>query len=273
MSDQTPQNPLGRITASAEHYSPELLYPIPRQQGRQLLPIASYPGASLGEDVWHLWELSWLGPQGLPQARVGRLHIPATSANLVESKSLKLYLNSLNMTVFDSDEELVATVCTDVAAVVGSPVRLHLLGLDDSALAVRALPGENIDMHVPEATPAIPDAGLLRAGDAVQEQVYHSHLLRSLCPVTAQPDWASVIIRLRGRALAPASLLAYLLGFRQHQEFHEQCVERMFCDLSAACETTQLSVQALYCRRGGLDINPWRCSQASAAPLLRCARQ
>ncbi|MCX2981451.1 NADPH-dependent 7-cyano-7-deazaguanine reductase QueF [Halieaceae bacterium IMCC14734] len=273
MSDQSPQNPLGKITPAAQHYAPELLYPIPRQEGRLALPMASYPGASLGEDIWHLWELSWLDAQSVPQARVGRLHIPATSANLVESKSLKLYLNSLNMTQFGNTDELIATVCADIAAVVGTEVQLKLLGLDDPALAVQALPGENLDCLAPESIPASPDVSLLRAGGGAQEQVYHSHLLRSLCPVTAQPDWASVIVRLRGRALEPASLLAYLLGFRQHQEFHEQCVERIFCDLSAVCEPAQLSVQALYCRRGGLDINPWRCSEAAAAPLIRSARQ
>lgn len=272
MSDQQPQNPLGRVTAVTERYAPELLYPIPRQQGRVGLPLASHPGASAGEDVWHLWELSWLGANGVPQARVGRLHIPAASTNLVESKSLKLYLNSLNMCQFASEDELSATLCKDVAAVVGCEVELELLALDDPALAVQALPGQGLDLYVPESIPALPDATVLRASAATGEQIYHSHLLRSLCPVTSQPDWASVIIRIEGAALEPASLLAYILGFRQHQEFHEQCVERMFCDLSGACAPTSLSVQALYCRRGGLDINPWRSSKAGRAPLLRCAR-
>jgi 7-cyano-7-deazaguanine reductase len=272
VSDQQPQNPLGRPTAVTERYAPELLYPIPRQQGRAGLPLAGHPGAAIGEDVWHLWELSWLGPQGVPQVRVGRLHIPAASINLVESKSLKLYLNSLNMTEFGSEDEFAATLCRDIGAVVGCAVELQLLALEDPALRVQALPGRSLDLCLPERIPAVPDAGVLRASAATAEQIYHSHLLRSLCPVTSQPDWASVIIRMHGALLDPASLLAYILGFRQHQEFHEQCVERIFCNLSAAFEPVSLSVQALYCRRGGLDINPWRSSQPGRAPLLRCAR-
>jgi 7-cyano-7-deazaguanine reductase len=264
---------LGKNTRVPERYAPELLDPIPRQPARKELDFG--PGLPFrGEDVWHAWELAWL-QQGQPRAAVARIVLPCESPNIIESKSLKLYLASLNHTSFASSTELQALLQTDLGATAGAAVSVEILPLDSAALQPSQLSGECIDglaIESPAATSSpSPDLLACRAG-AVQ-QVLYSHLLRSLCPVTAQPDWASVIVTCEGVELLPASLLAYIVSFRNHQEFHEQCVERMFRDIQKACAPAQLSVQALYTRRGGLDINPFRATDTALAPRLRTLRQ
>ena len=263
-------NLLGEQSPVPQRYAPDILHPIPRADGRRVLaPEVDFHG----EDLWHAWELSWLDPEDRPQVAVGRFAFPADTANIVESKSFKLYLNSLNQWQFASVDALRATLASDLSVAAGGPVQVDVLSVDDPGLAPTSLPGVCVDDAPLESAAKEPSAAMLRVSPAVGEvQVLYSHALRSLCPVTAQPDWASVVLRTREVNIEPQSLLSYILGFRQHQEFHEQCVERMFCDLLAA-GLVDFDIQALYTRRGGLDISPWRSTAPGQAPRLRTLRQ
>lgn len=264
---------LGRDAPVVEHYAPELLYPIPRSEARRALGITD-PLPFSGVDLWHAYEMSWLDAVGRPVARVGRFTIPASSPCMVESKSFKLYLNSLNNMRFPSEDAARETICSDISAVAGADVTLELLSPDDPTLAGGSLHGLCLDdraVAVPDGEP-LGEMLSVRAGEVV-EQHYYSHLLRSLCPVTGQPDWATVWLRGRGQPLDPDSLLGYLLAYRRHQEFHEQCVERMFRDLLQHWSPESLTIQAFYTRRGGLDINPLRSTDPHARPLPRLNRQ
>jgi len=264
---------LGKHTPVVEEYSPQLLYPIPRSEARERLGLAdSLPFA--GADLWHAYEMSWLDQTGKPVARVGRFTIGAASPNIVESKSFKLYLSSLNSTCFSSDEEAAATIKRDIGITVGEDVALELFEPDDRSLGGAQLSGKCLD-DLPVATQAAaPEGSMLRVQPtgSVEEQLY-SHLLRSLCPVTGQPDWATVWVHYRGAGIDHGSLLQYIIAYRRHQEFHEQCVERMFIDIWRHCAPELLHIQAFYTRRGGLDINPFRSSDPSARPLPRLNRQ
>lgn len=260
---------LGRQVEGPAHYAPDILFPISREQGRvQLGGQAVRP--PFGEDVWHAYELSWLQPGGCPVIRLGRFRIPADSPNLVESKSLKLYLNSLNNTEFADDQAALDTINGDVSGVVGAAVNLEVFGPEDLAFAGTSLSGDCLDGEA--MLPAGKGGGLQVLGDAVEESLY-THLVRSLCPVTGQPDWATVWLQYRGPRIARGPLLDYFLGFREHQEFHEQCVERMYSDIWQACSPDALQIQAFYTRRGGLDISPWRSSHPGNAPTGRLNRQ
>lgn len=263
---------LGKHTPVVADYAPELLYPIARAEGRRRLSTGGlFPW--YGADLWHAYELSWLGPDGVPRVGVGRLMVPADTPNIIESKSLKLYLNSLNATRFDSAGDLVATIEADLGATAGGRVSLGLLEVGSPSLAGAALDGACIDEQPVTAIPDTPDAAPLATDGPVVEQRLFSNLLRSLCPVTGQPDWATLWLEYRGPELDPAALLRYLLGFRNHQEFHEQCLERMFVDIMRVAKPEQLSMQAFYTRRGGLDINPFRSTDPAAQPLPRLNRQ
>ena len=264
---------LGRQTPPVQAYSPDILYAIPRSTGRAALGLPG-PDRFYGIDLWHAYELSWLDAAGKPVSRVGRFLVPAASPNIVESKSFKLYLNSLNARRFQSEEEAVRTMVSDLSAVAGVDITLQLFAADDPALAGSSLEGRCIDelqCAAAQNGPA-PDMLVFAPDTEVEERLY-SHLMRSLCPVTGQPDWASVWLHYRGPALEPESLLRYVLSFREHQEFHEPCVERMFCDILLAGSPRFLQVQAFYTRRGGLDINPMRCTEPSARALPRLNRQ
>ena len=227
------ENPLGRSTPVSEHYDPDVLFAIPRQQGREPLGLVAGALPFQGEDVWHAWEVSWMGPQGKPEICVGRLRIPCTSPHLIESKSLKLYLNSLNQAVFSDQAEVNRVITEDLSSTAGAPVEVELLALNSELLNIRDLPGFCLDGLDPSTVPQQPDPGLLQVTEEEVEEVVYSHLLRSLCPVTAQPDWATLIVSYSGKKILPQDLLAYILSYRRHQEFHEQCVERIFCDLLA----------------------------------------
>ncbi len=280
---------LGKNTPLVESYDPGLLFPVPRSQGRAALGIDAMALPFRGEDLWHAWELSFEVGRGKPVARVGRFRVPAHSPNLIESKSFKLYLNSLNFQCFENEAHAAAQITADLSQVAGAEVTLELLPVDDKRLQAAALSGRCIDELDCEGDDAEPEpsaneqpsaneepsANMLVPADKglLDRHAYHSHLLRSLCPVTAQPDWGSVQIVMGGAAVAPESLLRYLLAFRRHQEFHEQCVERIYMDLERALGPSYLEVHALYTRRGGLDINPWRCSEAGSAPGIRLHRQ
>jgi 7-cyano-7-deazaguanine reductase len=268
------ESPLGRRVTGSTRYDPELLFPIERGEGRARLGLGEGSLPFSGTDVWHAYELSWLEAGGRPRVAVGRIEVPAASPRMVESKSLKLYLNAFNGSTFDDVDAVRETIARDLREATGGAVSVTLAGLDDPAFHGVAAPGVCID-EAPLAGPVpAPARELLRvdAGEPVAETL-HSHLLRSLCPVTAQPDWATVVVSYRGPRLDRGALLAYLVAFREHQDFHEQCVERIFLDLSAVLSPEALAVQALYTRRGGLDISPWRSSAPDRAPQYRLHRQ
>jgi 7-cyano-7-deazaguanine reductase len=267
---------LGREATYPRQFDAGLLYPIPRALGRvdlsrDGLNIADDALPFIGIDRWHAYELSWLNARGKPLVATATLQVPADSPNLIESKSLKLYLNSCNATRFDSADSFRTQVEADLSAAAGARVNLAF-GLPPfdapDAMDIDAL-DVDIDTHGP------PDASLLAASEGnVVEEILHSASLKSNCPVTGQPDWADAFVAYRGPRIDRESLLRYIVSFRDHAGFHEQCVERMFTDLSARCRPEWLSVEARYTRRGGLDINPWRATPGSAPPPAgRCVRQ
>lgn len=264
---------LGKHTPVVQEYSPQLLYPIARAEGRARLDLKA-PLAFQGADVWHAYELSWLDAESRPVAKLGRLTVAADSEHIVESKSLKLYLNSLNFSKFESEAEFQSTIESDVSACAGAPVTLELFNIDDPAFTGGRLPGMSLD-DLPCATVAdSPNASALIVDQSLQvQESLFSHLLRSLCPVTGQPDWASILVQYRGGAIDHSALLAYLIAFRQHREFHEQCVERIFTDICNSCAPKSLTIQAFYTRRGGLDISPFRTNDPAAQPRARLQRQ
>ena len=255
---------LGRATAYPTRYDPALLFPIARAQGRAGVGLDEARLPFTGHDRWHAYELAWLDARGKPVVDVATFLVPADSPNLVESKSLKLYLNSFNAARFDSAEAVRARIAQDLSQAAGAPVEvafgLPAVATDDDAESIDAL-DVAIDSHGP------PDASLLQADPLnPAEETLRSDLLKSNCPVTGQPDWASVRIGYRGPRIDRAGLLRYLVSFRDHAGFHEQCVEQVFCDLLARCRPQTLWVEARYTRRGGLDINPWRATPGLAPP-------
>ena len=259
-----PQPPLGRHVDYPREYDAGLLFPIARAEGRATLGIDGDALPFTGHDRWHAYELSWLDPRGKPVVATATFLVPADSPRLVESKSLKLYLNSFNATRFDSDDAVRERIATDLSAAAGAAVDVAF-GLPPAAAGDS--PGSIDALEVDVAHYGPPDASLLSADPAeIVEDTLSSGLLKSNCPVTGQPDWADLRIDYRGPRIEPAGLLRYLASFRDHCEFHEQCVERIFVDLQARCRPARLSVEARYTRRGGLDINPWRASPGIAAP-------
>lgn len=264
---------LGKDTQYPSTYQPDILFPIARAQARS--SYAHIEGIQQGKDWWHVFEISWLNAQGIPQVAVGRLTLPASSPNLIESKSLKLYFNSLNFTQFDSESAFVATVEKDLSAAAGATVTIQLFKVD--ALTIDQPEGICIDDLVPDRLENQPDASLLSLDrenmDNLEIQLY-SHLLRSNCPVTGQPDWGTVFIRYQGKKPCYRSLLAYIISYRQHNGFHEQCVEQIYADIWQNLQPEKLMVYAAYTRRGGLDINPCRVSDLTWMPRpIRLARQ
>lgn len=264
---------LGRHTPVLDTYSPKILHSIPRAPARAQMGLQE-PLPFAGVDLWHAYEMSWLDDTGKPLVRVGRFYVPADSPNIVESKSFKLYLNSLNNTRFASTDEVHSTIVSDISAAAGATVELELLQVTDPSLAGSKLAGACLDSLPASGPGQEPDAAqlLVDTGREVEEQLF-SHLLRSLCPVTGQPDWATLWLHYRGPAIDHSSLLAYIIAYRQHQEFHEQCVERMFSDIYSRAHPQFLHIQAFYTRRGGLDINPFRSTEPTAGPLPRLNRQ
>jgi len=263
--------PLGRSVEYPRHYDPGLLFPIARSVGRVALGLGeALPFA--GHDRWHAYELSWLDARGKPATATGTFTVPADSPHLVESKSLKLYLNSFNATRFDSDEDVRARIAADLSAAAGAPVTVAF-GLPAMATSPQGEPIDGLDVAIDDYGP--PNPSHLRSDDdAIVSERLVSALLKSNCPVTGQPDWAELHVDYRGPRIDRAGLLRYLVSFRDHAEFHEQCVERIFVDLLAHCRPQALAVEARYTRRGGLDINPWRGTPGLAPPPpLRAVRQ
>ena len=264
-------SPLGKPVAYAEHYDPSLLFPILRQGKRDELGLAAGTLPFVGEDVWNAYELSWLNPRGKPEVAVARFVFPADSPCLVESKSLKLYLNAFNQTPVASADALAGMLAADLSAAAGAPVAVTVEPLSARPQRDTGYPEgvllDSQDIAIDRYTPA-PE--LLRAdtaAPAVSETLY-SHLLKSNCLVTGQPDWAMLVVRYRGAPIDREGLLRYIVSFRRHNEFHEQCVERVFTDILARCRPAELCVWARYTRRGGLDINPCRRTPGLPPPPL-----
>ncbi|UNK48218.1 NADPH-dependent 7-cyano-7-deazaguanine reductase QueF [Lysobacter sp. S4-A87] len=259
--------PLGRHVDYPREYDASLLFPIARALGRGDIGIDDNALPFIGVDRWHAYELSWLDGHGKPHVGTATITVPATSPNLVESKSLKLYLNSFNSTRFDSDQAVRERMAADLSAAAGAQVDVAfgLPPIDESAdnAVVDCIDG--LDVAIDDYGP--PHAGHLSVDPAqIVSETLTSSLLKSNCPVTGQPDWARVVISYHGAKLDRAGLLRYLVSFRDHAEFHEQCVERIFADLTAHASPQRLSVEARYTRRGGLDINPWRAAPGTAQP-------
>lgn len=261
-------SPLGRTVAYRDQYAPELLFPIARQIKRDELALDPTQLPFIGEDVWNAYEVSWLNPRGKPVVALGRFTVPAASPHLIESKSLKLYLNSFNQTVFESLDAARETLARDLSAAAGAPVAVRLESLSDAPQRVFSVPQgvllDELDIAIERYAP---EPGVLRVSDAPEvEELLYSHLLKSNCLVTGQPDWAMIAVRYAGPPIDREALLRYIVSFRTHNEFHEQCVERVFCDVLAACRPRRLAVWARYTRRGGLDINPFRATPGEPAP-------
>ena len=282
MTNTPEQSQLGKASAYVDQYQPSLLFPIPRLGKREEIGISGSP-PFFGADLWTAFELSWLNLRGKPQVAIAHVTVPCESPNIIESKSFKLYLNSFNNTRFTDASEVQARLRADLseAAWRGAPhpgsVGVKLLAPEVfDREPVHELDGLNLDRLDIECQHYTPAPELLSAqvGEAPVTETLTSHLLKSNCLVTGQPDWGSVQIRYRGAQIDQAGLLAYLVSFRNHNEFHEQCVERIFMDIWRRCQPIKLSVYARYTRRGGLDINPFRTSHPQALPAnTRTARQ
>lgn len=263
---------LGHEVAYPSHYDAGLLFPIPRAAGRMEIGIADDALPFTGHDRWQAYEISWLDARGKPCVATATFSVPCTSPNLIESKSLKLYLNSLNAERFNSEEAVRERIAVDLSARAGADVTVAF-GLPAMASAEANESIDLLDIDIDDYGPPNP-AHLSTDMERVVEESLTSQLLKSNCPVTGQPDWASVVLSYRGPRIDRAGLLRYLVSFRDHAGFHEQCVERMFHDLMARCEPQALSIEARYTRRGGLDINPWRATLGFAPPpAAREARQ
>jgi 7-cyano-7-deazaguanine reductase len=280
------QSQLGKTSAYVDQYDRNLLFPIARAEKRAEIGITG-PLPFMGADLWTAFELSWLNARGKPQLAIAHITVPCESPNIVESKSVKLYFNSFNNTRFSGSnhglDAVRETIALDIgAAVWGKPhgesrVGVKLIGADAfSEEKVQELDGVNLDRLDVECTHYTPSPELLQA--ALDEQpvteTLVSHLLKSNCLVTGQPDWGSVQIHYSGPQIDQGGLLRYIVSFRNHNEFHEQCVERIYTDIMARCKPAKLAVFARYTRRGGVDINPFRTSFPQAVPShLRSARQ
>jgi len=267
---------LGKAVDYAGHYDPGRLFPIARATQRRALGIeAALPFT--GGDLWNAYELSWLDPRGRPQVALARFDVPCESPAMVESKSFKLYLNGFMQERMADAAAVEALLRRDLSAACGAPVQVRLMSPAQLAgLAIETLDGQSIDdadTDVDHYGPPQPD---VLFADAMQivEACLVTDALKSNCPVTGQPDWASLQVRYRGPQIDRSALLRYLVGYREHADFHEHCVERIFCDLQRRCIPETLFVQARYTRRGGLDINPWRSSHPCPLPdNPRLARQ
>ena len=295
------QSQLGKPSAYVDQYDASLLFPIPRAPKRAEIGLENGPGKTLpffGADMWTAFELSWLNLRGKPQVALAQFTVPCETLNIVESKSLKLYLNSFNNTKFANADEVKARLRSDLSeaawrdSLAGQPVEdstsvraesappaigVTILNADlfdrEPVHELDGLSLDRLDIDCTRYTPA-PDLLTVTPNEAPVSEVFTSNLLKSNCLVTGQPDWGSIQISYTGDQIEQGGLLQYLVSFRNHNEFHEQCVERIFMDLWTRCKPMKLAVYARYTRRGGLDINPFRTSYPQALPRnIRHARQ
>lgn len=274
---------LGQATQYPDQYDPSLLFPIPRAENRAKLGFKDSQALPfVGVDIWNAFELSWLNKKGKPQIALAEFQIPADSPNMIESKSFKLYLNSLNQHRFNDLSAVRDCLLSDLGKALDSSLQIKLfeptvLQTSPTRPTIQEFEGQLLDRLDIDVTDGyVTNPSLLKADENLSPitQTLVSHLLKSNCPVTGQPDWASVQIHYQGRPIDEEGLLRYLIGFRQLGEFHEHCVEKIFCDIKAQCKPEKLSVYARYTRRGGLDINPFRTDFNAAWPNnIRHARQ
>ena len=267
---------LGQQTKYAEKYDRTLLQPVPRRLNRDQLNITATQPFTIGADIWTAYEISWLNPKGVPQVAIADVSIDFRSENLIESKSFKLYLNSFNQTTFADFADVQQTLQRDLQDCAQGEVRVRLNSLADyTAQPIVALSGECIDAQDIEVRDYAFNATLLNhcTGEHLIEETLVSHLLKSNCLITQQPDWGSLQIHYVGKQINREQLLRYIISFRQHNEFHEQCVERIFCDIMQYAKPEKLTVYARYTRRGGLDINPYRSNFEPLPQNVRLARQ
>lgn len=268
---------LGRASVYPEAIEPSLLFAIARSGQREALAMPA-PLPFRGVDVWTCWELTWLRPDGRPQVAVAQLAVPAGSPAIVESKSLKLYLGGYAQARFDDAGAVAARIGAEVGACCGAPVPVRLrVGAEIETLLPQALAGgaciDEIDTGIDHYDGPAPE--LLATGAGRVAETLTSRLFRSACPVTGQPDFADIAVTYAGAPIDRAGLLRYLVSYRRHRGFHEQCVERIFLDLKARCAPQRLTVHGRFTRRGGLDISPWRSDDpdAGAPDWQRAARQ
>ena len=258
-------------------YTPSLLMGLDRAQDRKKLGVdAAEPLPFKGFDIWNAYELSWLNEKGKPEVAVAQIQIPASSPAMPESKSLKLYLNSFNQTPFNRQVDVVRTLESDLGICVRAPVSVTLCSVRKiQQLGAAMHPGtllDDLDVDVQDYEVNPENLKLDSEGKKVQESLY-SHLLKSNCPLTGQPDWASIVIQYRGEKIDRTGLLKYLISFRTHQGFHENCVERIYMDILSRCQPENLSIYAHFLRRGGIDINPFRSNHEDSALYVRSPRQ
>ncbi|MBR7888522.1 NADPH-dependent 7-cyano-7-deazaguanine reductase QueF [Marinomonas sp. A79] len=267
--------PLGQQTEYVSEYDAGLLYPIARVNKWSEMGIESEHLPFYGEDIWNAYELSWLNTKGKPIVAIAECRLPCGSPNIIESKSFKLYLNSLNQMRYDSVEEVQAIIERDLSKAAGAEVTVIIRDVDSMAALVMLTPDYCIDELDIDMDVYHPDANLLKTdrGVGVTEERLVSHLLKSNCPVTNQPDWGSIFIEYKGAKINHESLLKYVVSFREHTDFHEQCVERIYIDIMRQCQPESLTVYARYVRRGGLDINPYRASSPMVLSNDRLTRQ
>ncbi|MCP5343446.1 MAG: NADPH-dependent 7-cyano-7-deazaguanine reductase QueF [Pseudomonadales bacterium] len=269
--------PLGRNTAYPKSYAPELLFPIPRQDNRRRLGLSSGPLPFRGYDLWRAYEVSWLNSLGKPVVMLAEFMVPVHSPCMIESKSFKLYLNSFNQARFDSAESVRQRMLHDLSAVAGAEVLVQLSSLDNLDGFGPSLPeGESLDGLDIGIEEYQPNPALLTADpDSEVEQVLYSDLFKSNCPVTGQPDWGTVVLRYQGPEIDREGLLRYLISYREHEGFHEDCAEQIFRDLMARCTPSSLSITLHFLRRGGLEIVPVRSTEPSRLdfPAARLIRQ
>ena len=267
---------LGQQTKYAKKYDRTLLQPVPRRLNRDQLNITATQPFTIGADIWTAYEISWLNPKGVPQVAIADVSIDFRSENLIESKSFKLYLNSFNQTTFADFADVQQTLQRDLQDCAQGEVNVRLNSLADyTAQPIVALSGDCIDAQDIEVRDYAFNAALLNhcTGEHLVEETLVSHLLKSNCLITQQPDWGSLQIHYVGKQINREQLLRYIISFRQHNEFHEQCVERIFCDLMQYAKPEKLTVYARYTRRGGLDINPYRSNFEPLPQNVRLARQ
>lgn len=266
--------PLGKASHYPDQYAPDTLCRIDRADNRSRIGLGPALPFS-GVDIWNAWDLTWLGEDGKPQTATAEIRIPADSPGIPESKSMKLYLGSFAMSRYASHDAVRGLLEADLGHCVGAAVSVRIDTLEGTrARGVQRLPGESLDRLDVACSDWEVEPGLLAAdpGTVVREDL-HTNALRSLCPVTGQPDLGSVLICYEGPRIDRASLLRYIVSYRRHQDFHESCVERMFVDLLERCSPGKLTVYARYQRRGGLDINPFRSNSEEPARNPRLWRQ
>jgi len=265
----TNSSPLGKEVEYASTYAPELLFPIPRAIKRQEIGIEENALPFKGFDVWNAYEISWLNANGMPQVCIGRFTFDATSPFIIESKSLKLYLNSFNNTKIDSPKKLQSLIEQDLSHKSKSQVKIELLDVEDSFHFFKYDDGLLLDkLDITMDIPSDVDSSYLKTSTIIAEEKLYSNLFKSNCLVTNQPDWASIYIEYKGAQIEHQGLLKYLISYRNHNGFHEQCVERVYFDIIKLCNPSDLTVFAKYTRRGGIDICPHRSSKIIENPRL-----